>query len=471
MKKKFFASAKIIFAVSLCCAFFACTFTANEVSYEETTVTVRSADSSLKLSSTDFSKLCSSSKNTSYPTQKISKDKFTLVLSKGSNSSLNPCYASSKLRVYPKNTLCFTPSDGTTITKIVFDGDSGSVTSANRGKLSGLTWTGSATSSSPVTFTCYGNSSSGKKNISSITITYSASGSSSGSDSGSGSESGSGSSSGSGSTSQSAYITTGVSENTALYLGNPSAAVKSTAQETNYLMQKTTFALSYNNVTHNPNWVSWHFCSSDMGSVSRSDPFHSDTDLPSGWYKVTSNDYTGSGYTRGHMIPHCARTTTTTINNEVFAMTNMVPQIAENNNTVWEGLESTEVTWASEGKELYIICGPYYDPSKSARYMKSSKTSTKTIRIPDSTWRVEIILDKTASNDISRITSSSTVIAINVPNTSDCYSKAKSAGYSAKTAWKHYICTIDDIESMTGYDFFANLPDNIENTLEAKKYK
>ncbi len=103
--------------------------------------------------------------------------------------------------------------------------------------------------------------------------------------------------------------------------------------------------------------------------------------------------------------------------------------------------------------------------------MKSSKTSTKTIRIPDSTWRVEIILDKTASNDISRITSSSTVIAINVPNTSDCYSKAKSAGYSAKTAWKHYICTIDDIESMTGYDFFANLPDNIENTLEAKKYK
>ena len=170
------------------------------------------------------------------------------------------------------------------------------------------------------------------------------------------------------------------------------------------------------------------------------------------------------------MVPSSHRTLTETQNDDVFAMTNMVPQIAENNNTVWEGLESLEVTWAEAGKELYIICGPYYDDSKASSYLTSSKTSTKDIRIPDSTWRVEIVLDSTASSDLARITKDTTVIAINVPNTSTCYSDASSHGYSAKNSWQYYITTVDEIEELTGFDFFANLPDEIEAALEAKKY-
>lgn len=269
--------------------------------------------------------------------------------------------------------------------------------------------------------------------------------------------------------------TEGYAENTALYLGNPSGATVSTENEENYLMEKSTYALSYNNITHNPNWVSWHLCADDLGDVTRSDKrsggagFQPDTSLPSGWYQVVTDDYTGSGYTRGHMVPSSDRTSTEDANDEVFLMTNMVPQITENNNTVWEGLESQEVSWVENGKELYIICGPYYNPEET-NYLSSTKTSTSDIQIPSSTWRVEIILDTTSDNDLNRITTETTVIAINVPNVSTCYSNASSNGYSAKTSWKYYICTIDEIEELTGYDFFANLPDEIENALEAKIY-
>lgn len=257
-------------------------------------------------------------------------------------------------------------------------------------------------------------------------------------------------------------------ENTALYLGNPSGAVTDASFEKNYLMEKTTYALSYNNETHNPNWVSWHLCASDLGSLDRSDTFRRDAELPSGWYQVSDDDYTGSGLTRGHMVPSSHRTATFELNDEVFLMTNMVPQTKANNNTVWEGLEALEKTWASSGREMYIICGPYYDPSKPASYMTSTKTSTKDIRIPDSTWRVEIILDE-GTCDISRITSESTVIAINVPNTESCYTAAQRK-YDAKDSWKYYITTVDEIETMTGYDFFAGLPDDVERALESKAY-
>ncbi|MBO4404714.1 MAG: DNA/RNA non-specific endonuclease, partial [Treponema sp.] len=116
------------------------------------------------------------------------------------------------------------------------------------------------------------------------------------------------------------------------------------------------------------------------------------------------------------------------------------------------------------------ICGPWYDPEKEAAFMHSTKTQTDDIRIPDSTWRVEIVFDSTSKNDINRITEGTTLVAINVPNTSTCYSDARSEGYSEKTSWQHYITTVDEIEELTGLDFFANLPDEVEDVLESRRY-
>lgn len=285
--------------------------------------------------------------------------------------------------------------------------------------------------------------------------------------------------------------TKGYAENTALYLGNPSGATVSTEDEENYLMEKSTYALSYNNITHNPNWVSWHLCADDLGELKRLSSFGTDTSLPDGWYQVTQSDYSsatysGNGMTRGHMCPNMDRNADSDAQKEVFLMTNMVPQTANNNNTVWAGLETQEVSWAKEGKELYIICGPYgkggtYNPngvtydssvwgnSTSIEYIEITNPYNNDdpgIVVPSSTWRVEIILDSTDNGDLDRITLDTTVIAINVPNTYECLFTST----GTKKSWTDYICTIDEIEELTGYDFFANLPDEIENALEAKTY-
>ena len=85
-----------------------------------------------------------------------------------------------------------------------------------------------------------------------------------------------------------------------LEMGNPSGATSSTSNSTNYLMIKSQYALSYNNARRGANWVSWQLNRSWLGSAPRQNDFRPDSTLPSSWYRVSSSDYTGSGYDRGH---------------------------------------------------------------------------------------------------------------------------------------------------------------------------
>lgn len=81
-----------------------------------------------------------------------------------------------------------------------------------------------------------------------------------------------------------------------LVMGNPSNAVTDVKQEDNYLMRKKEYVLSYNNKTHNANWVSWHLNKGWMGEAEREDDFREDPAVPDGWLKVRSEDYEGIGF-------------------------------------------------------------------------------------------------------------------------------------------------------------------------------
>src|SRR5688572_3979336 len=99
-----------------------------------------------------------------------------------------------------------------------------------------------------------------------------------------------------------------------LTMGNPSNAVTNVLQPNNYLMDKPQYSLSYSRDNGGPNWVSWHLDGSWLGSAPRQDDFRADTTLPTGWYRVQSTDYSGSGFDRGHMCPSADRTVTVSAN-------------------------------------------------------------------------------------------------------------------------------------------------------------
>jgi endonuclease G len=169
-----------------------------------------------------------------------------------------------------------------------------------------------------------------------------------------------------------------------LLLGNPSNVAPNIASTDNYFMVKPQYVLSYNNKTHTANWVSWQLNRSWMGTADRQDNFRPDNALPASWYKVRPNDYSGSGYDRGHITPSADRNEAD--NSSTFLMTNMMPQSPELNRGVWGDLEEYCRSLVQSGKELYIVAGPV---GSKGRIGKKEK-----ITVPSKTWKVIVVLER-----------------------------------------------------------------------------
>jgi len=240
-----------------------------------------------------------------------------------------------------------------------------------------------------------------------------------------------------------------------LLMGNPSNATTSTVSTTNYLMQKTQFSLSYNSVQGKPNWVSWHLDPTWIGSASRCDCFSSDATLPSGWYRVSSSSYTNSGFDRGHNCPSADRTYSSSDNAATFLMTNMMPQAPLNNQQTWEKLEAYCRKLVTQGNECYIICGSYGVGGTGSAGYKTTIDAGR-VTVPSNIWKVVLVLPQ-GTNDISRVTTATRVIAVNTPNTQSIVT----------STWAGYRTTVDAIEAATGYDILSALPDATEASLES----
>ncbi len=238
-------------------------------------------------------------------------------------------------------------------------------------------------------------------------------------------------------------------------LGNPSGAVTNSTYTTNYLMVKPQYVLSYNSTKKTANWVSWHLSKAWFGTAARQDDFRSDATLPSTWIKVTPSNYTNSGFDKGHMCPSADRNGSVADNSATFLMTNMIPQAPNNNQITWGNLEDYSRTLANSGNELYIYSGPYGQGGTGRNGTFS--TITNSITVPAKTWKIIVVLPN-GSNDISRITSTTRVIAVVMPNNQTCNAYA----------WSYYRTTVDNIETLTGYDFLTNVPTAIQSVIEAK---
>lgn len=252
------------------------------------------------------------------------------------------------------------------------------------------------------------------------------------------------------------YINTTATRDNNMALGNPSNAVSSTSYPNNYLMTKTQYTLSYSNSKKTANWVSWHLSSSWLGSTPRQDDFRADNTLPSSWVKVAGTDYSGSGFDRGHMCPSADRTGSVTDNSATFLMTNMVPQAPNNNQVTWANLENYCRTLVNQGNELYIISGPWGQGGTGSAGYKTT-ISTKIITVPSYVWKVIVVLP-VGTNDVARISTSTRVIAVWMPNTQTVNSQP----------WGYYRTTVDYIESQTGFNFLSNVATSIQNVIEAR---
>jgi len=248
-----------------------------------------------------------------------------------------------------------------------------------------------------------------------------------------------------------------------MVMGNPSGAVTDVNTPLDYLMMKPQYALSYNNDKGTANWTSWHLDSTWVtGVTDRQDDFRPDDTLPPS-FKHVSNGYNFATYQfdRGHMTPSADRTSSIPDNSATFLMTNMIPQASGNNQGPWNNLEGYIRTQLSgSANEIYIVSGGtgVGGNSLSGHWDSIIDTAGNSVTVPRWTWKVVMVLPNMNGDDVARVDTSTRTFAVIMPNDDNI----------REEDWKKYLATVDQVEALTGYNFFSNVPENIQNVIEAR---
>lgn len=203
----------------------------------------------------------------------------------------------------------------------------------------------------------------------------------------------------------------------------------------------TGYTLSYDTLNHNPFWVAWELTAQESrGREERADSFLLDPQLPER-HAVRESSYRGTGYTRGHMCPAGDQKWSEDAMHDSFYMSNMCPQTRELNKDWWDMLERKEREWARREGSVYIACGPIYEPGRKVKPLRKGFF----IGIPHKFFKVILSTSKGREKAIGFI-----------------YRNDASEQLMEDT-----MCSIDEVERLTGYDFFAPLEDDLENRIEA----
>src|SRR5262249_43754202 len=165
-----------------------------------------------------------------------------------------------------------------------------------------------------------------------------------------------------------------------------------------------------------------------------------------------------SGLDRGHMCPSGDRTATKEDNEATFYMTNMVPQSPDNNRKTWEKLEAYCRRLARQGKELYIIAGPAGRGGWGENGFKTLiKARQGNFLVPGKTWKGVLGLPEGGTNP-KKVTVEVRTIAVIVPNIQ-----------GLDTDWRTYCCSVADVEELTGFTFFSNVPEEVAKEIKARQ--
>lgn len=228
------------------------------------------------------------------------------------------------------------------------------------------------------------------------------------------------------------------------------------------LIEHDAYTLLYSLDDLRPVWVSWHLDADDSGDIPREDNFKPDPELKGTEYEVDKDDFTNSEFDRGHLCPNADRNGNKQLQDETFYMTNMAMQNHSLNNGEWKSVEEylREIV-ETKDMEAYIIAGVYGEGGINDLgelvydYDNPKDNEDVVIAVPSDFWKVAILIED-GNGDFDRIDDDVKVLAVDLPN----------GPLENEEDWRDYLTSIDKIEKDTGLDFFALLPDDIENNLE-----
>ena len=205
---------------------------------------------------------------------------------------------------------------------------------------------------------------------------------------------------------------------------------------TNAIYHRSAYIFSYSESHEQSEWVAYYLDVDDINSTHFDRPFFTQDPL----VKSASADwrnYKKSGYDKGHLCPAGDRKESYKSFQETFFTSNISPQEHEFNSGLWNRLEEKIRYWSTAKKGLYVVTGGVL--TDDLKTIGKEKVS-----VPNYFYKVLLSKDGTQ------------MIGFLVPHE------------NSNQPLYEFVVSVDEIEKMTGIDFYPNLSDEIENQLESQ---
>lgn len=194
-------------------------------------------------------------------------------------------------------------------------------------------------------------------------------------------------------------------------------------------------------------WVAYPLYKAMMSGTSRTDEWARDPKVPERDQAQLSRGF--ADYSRGHQLPSADRLINEEANAQTFYFTNMTPQNQSLNSGVWERLETNLRTVAGKCDTLYIVTGCVVATKEDSKINYTEDNIGANVAVPKAYYKVCLKYDANSGTN---------------------------GGYKAIGFWMEnkavggkfsdYVKSVDEIELLTGFDFFPNLDDAIEEAVE-----
>ena len=205
------------------------------------------------------------------------------------------------------------------------------------------------------------------------------------------------------------------------------------------IIRHTGYTLSYNEENELPSYVAYELTRAEvLGSGEREDSFKEDKAVRTGSAELS--DYRGSGYDRGHMAPAADFKWSEEAMSDTFYLSNMAPQEPSFNRGIWADLEAVVRTMAYDNGSVYVVTGPVLTDGPYETIGRNE------VSVPKRFYKV--VLDYTEPE----------IKAIGFVLTNE----------GSDRSLQSFAMSVDDVESITGLDFYPRLPDDEEKRIEAE---
>ena len=198
-------------------------------------------------------------------------------------------------------------------------------------------------------------------------------------------------------------------------------------------IRHTYYAIGYHAEHKQASWVYYELKERGGGKVFRKDNFRVDPKVKVG--ASTPEDYKRSGYDRGHLCPAADMSFDVRAMSETFYMSNMSPQDPAFNRGAWKRLEE-QIRKRARKELLYVVTGPVFKNNKG-------HIGKNRVTVPGYYYKLFYAPAKLQ------------MVAYVLPN------------QATSKPLIQYAVPVDKVEELTGLDFFSQLPDEVEQVLEA----